>query len=149
MNFLARNSRTHLAQGHCHGGEFTCQARVRVFSSEQIPITLSVLEITLFIHVCPCAMNYVHICICPLRFWLPTSWVILHIFSPFFEPPMPLAAVKPMTVQVSNCRFLGLNKLRHRLLHFPALTDVPVYSITLCHAQRAIRTSVRHLMNLK
>jgi hypothetical protein len=38
-----------------------------------------------------------------------------------------LAAVKPMTVQVPNCRFGGLNKLRHRLLHNPALTEVPVY----------------------
>jgi hypothetical protein len=31
----------------------------------------------------------VHICICPLQFWLPTSWVILLIFSTFFEPPLP------------------------------------------------------------
>jgi hypothetical protein len=29
--------------GHCHGGESTCQARVRVFSSERIPTTLSAL----------------------------------------------------------------------------------------------------------
>jgi hypothetical protein len=43
-----------------------------------------------------------------------------------------LAADKPTTVQVSNCRFLGLNKLRHKLLHYPALTDVPVCSRTLC-----------------
>jgi hypothetical protein len=43
-----------------------------------------------------------------------------------------LTAVKPTTVQVSNCRFLGLNKLRHKLLHYPELTDVPVYSRTLC-----------------
>jgi hypothetical protein len=43
-----------------------------------------------------------------------------------------LAAVKPTTVQVSNCCFLGLNTLRHRLLHYPALADVPVYSRTLC-----------------
>jgi hypothetical protein len=44
-----------------------------------------------------------------------------------------LAAVKPTSVQVSNCRFLGLNKLRHKLLHYPALTDVPVYTIVeLC-----------------
>jgi hypothetical protein len=43
-----------------------------------------------------------------------------------------LPADKPTTVQVSNCRFLGLNKLRHRLLHYPALADVPVYSRTLC-----------------
>jgi hypothetical protein len=43
-----------------------------------------------------------------------------------------LAADKPATVQVSNCRFLGLNKLRHKLLHYPALTDVPVYSKKLC-----------------
>jgi hypothetical protein len=28
----------HPAQEHCHGGEFTCQARVRVFPSEQIPM---------------------------------------------------------------------------------------------------------------
>jgi hypothetical protein len=41
-----------------------------------------------------------------------------------------LAAVNPTTVQVSNCRFLGLNKLRHSLMHYPALTDVPVYSRT-------------------
>jgi hypothetical protein len=41
-----------------------------------------------------------------------------------------LAADKPTTVQVSKCRFLGLNKLRHKLLHYPALTDVPVYSRT-------------------
>jgi hypothetical protein len=40
-----------------------------------------------------------------------------------------LAAVKPTTVQVSNYRFLGVNKLRHKLLHYPALTDVPVYSV--------------------
>jgi hypothetical protein len=43
-----------------------------------------------------------------------------------------LAAVKPTTVQVSNCRFLGLNKLRRRLLHYPALTDIPVCRRTLC-----------------
>jgi hypothetical protein len=47
-----------------------------------------------------------------------------------------LAAVKPRTVQVSNCRFLGLNKLRIKLLHYPALTDVPIYivelSVSLC-----------------
>jgi hypothetical protein len=41
-----------------------------------------------------------------------------------------LVADKPTTVQVSNCRFLGLNKLRHKQLHYPALTDVPVYSRT-------------------
>jgi hypothetical protein len=41
-----------------------------------------------------------------------------------------LAADKPTTVQVSNCRFLGLNKLRNKLLHYPALTDVPVCSRT-------------------
>jgi hypothetical protein len=41
-----------------------------------------------------------------------------------------LAAVKPTNVQVSNCCFLGSNKLRHRLLHYPALTDVPIYSRT-------------------
>jgi hypothetical protein len=35
-----------------------------------------------------------------------------------------LAADKPTTVHVSNCCFLGLNKLRHKLLHYPALTDV-------------------------
>jgi hypothetical protein len=33
---------------------------------------------------------------------------------------------------VSKCHFLGLNELRHRLLHYPALTNVPVYSGTLC-----------------
>jgi hypothetical protein len=43
-----------------------------------------------------------------------------------------LATVKLRTVQVSNCRFLGLNTLRHRLLHYPALIDAPVYSRTLC-----------------
>jgi hypothetical protein len=31
----------HHAQGHCHGGEFTYQAGVQVFLSEQIPVTLS------------------------------------------------------------------------------------------------------------
>jgi hypothetical protein len=41
-----------------------------------------------------------------------------------------LAADKHTTVQVPNCRFLGLNKLRHKLVHYPALTDVPVYSRT-------------------
>jgi hypothetical protein len=41
-----------------------------------------------------------------------------------------LAAEKPTTVQVSNCRFLVLNNLRHKLLHYPALTDVPVCSRT-------------------
>jgi hypothetical protein len=38
----------------------------------------------------------VQICICPLRFWLPTFWAILHIFSPFLEPP----------VSLKNTRFL-------------------------------------------
>jgi hypothetical protein len=38
-----------------------------------------------------------------------------------------LAADKPTTVQVSNCRILGLNKLRQKLLHYTALTEVPVY----------------------
>jgi hypothetical protein len=41
-----------------------------------------------------------------------------------------LAADKPTAVQVSNCRFLDLSKLRHKLLHYPALTDVSVYSRT-------------------
>jgi hypothetical protein len=41
-----------------------------------------------------------------------------------------LAADKPTTVQVSNCCFLGLNKLKHKLLHYPALTDVSVCSRT-------------------
>jgi hypothetical protein len=41
-----------------------------------------------------------------------------------------LAADKPTTVRVSNCRFLGLNKLRQKLLHYPALTEVPVYRRT-------------------
>jgi len=30
-----------------------------------------------------------HTCICPLCFWLPTSWAVLPIFSPYFEPPLP------------------------------------------------------------
>jgi hypothetical protein len=38
-----------------------------------------------------------------------------------------LAAVKSTTIQVSDCRFWGLNKLRHMLLHNPALTEVIVY----------------------
>jgi hypothetical protein len=46
------------------------------------------------------------------------------------EIGLNLAAVKPTNFQVSNCRFLGVNKLTHRLLHYPALTDVPVYSRT-------------------
>jgi hypothetical protein len=37
------NSLTHHTQGHCHGGESTYQARVQVFSSEHIPVTLSAL----------------------------------------------------------------------------------------------------------
>jgi hypothetical protein len=37
-----------------------------------------------------------------------------------------LAAVKSTTVQVSDCRFSGFNKLRHRLLHNRVLTEVPV-----------------------
>jgi hypothetical protein len=49
-----RDLLTHHAQRHCHGGEFTCQARVRVFSSEQIPVTLTALPNNT---VCPCAMN--------------------------------------------------------------------------------------------
>jgi hypothetical protein len=31
----------HRVQGHCHGEESTCQVKVLVFSSEQIPVTLS------------------------------------------------------------------------------------------------------------
>ena len=31
----------------------------------------------------------VHICICPLRFWLRASWFILRTFSSFLEPPVP------------------------------------------------------------
>jgi hypothetical protein len=41
-----------------------------------------------------------------------------------------LAAERPTNFQVSNCRFWRLNrlnKLRHRLLHSPALTKIPVY----------------------
>jgi hypothetical protein len=38
-----------------------------------------------------------------------------------------LAADKPTTVQMSNSRFLGLNKLRHKLLHYPALMFVFVF----------------------
>jgi hypothetical protein len=44
MDFLTRKSRTLNASyaGHCHEGDSTCQARrVRVFSSEQIPVILS------------------------------------------------------------------------------------------------------------
>jgi hypothetical protein len=40
---LSHELLTHHAQGHCHGGESTYQARVWVFSSEQIPITSSAL----------------------------------------------------------------------------------------------------------
>jgi hypothetical protein len=43
-----------------------------------------------------------------------------------------LSAVKSTTDQVSDCRFWGLNKLRHRLLHNPALTEVPVYIRKKC-----------------
>jgi hypothetical protein len=38
-----------------------------------------------------------------------------------------LATVKPTKIQVSNGRFGGLNKLRHSLLHKPALTEISVY----------------------
>jgi hypothetical protein len=47
-----------------------------------------------------------------------------------YKRGLNLAADKPMTVQVSNCCFLGLNKLRHKLLDYPAVTDVPVCSRT-------------------
>jgi hypothetical protein len=43
-----------------------------------------------------------------------------------------LAAVRPTTVQVFDCHFWRLNNLRHRLLHSPALTEVPVCIITKC-----------------
>jgi hypothetical protein len=43
-----------------------------------------------------------------------------------------LEAVKPTTVQVSDCRVWVLNKLKHRLLHNSALTEVPVYIRTKC-----------------
>jgi hypothetical protein len=43
-----------------------------------------------------------------------------------------LVAVKPTTLQVSNCLFGGLNNLRHRLLRKPALTEVSVYIRILC-----------------
>jgi hypothetical protein len=43
-----------------------------------------------------------------------------------------LAAVKSTTGQVSDCGFWGLNKLRYRLLHNPALTEVTVYIRTKC-----------------
>jgi hypothetical protein len=38
-----------------------------------------------------------------------------------------LVAVRPTTVQVSNCRFGDFNNLRHKLLHSTALTKVPVH----------------------
>jgi hypothetical protein len=37
-------------QGHCNDGESTYQAEFRVFSSEQIPATLSALPNKLLIH---------------------------------------------------------------------------------------------------
>jgi hypothetical protein len=40
---------------------------------------------------------------------------------------LELVAVKPMTVQVSNCPLGLLNKLMHRLLYIPALIDVPLH----------------------
>jgi hypothetical protein len=43
-----------------------------------------------------------------------------------------LEADRPTTVQVSDCRFWRLNKLMHRLLHSPALTEIPVYIRTKC-----------------
>jgi hypothetical protein len=45
--FLSQETRKllmHHVQGNCHGEGFTCQARVLVFSSEQIPVTLSALS---------------------------------------------------------------------------------------------------------
>jgi hypothetical protein len=36
----------------------------------------------------------VHICICPLCFQFPTSWIILHIFSSFLEPPVPFKNIR-------------------------------------------------------
>jgi len=43
MEFLARKLLTYHAHVHCHGRESTYQPRVRVFSSKQIPVTLSAL----------------------------------------------------------------------------------------------------------
>jgi hypothetical protein len=75
--FLSREltNSTHHMQGRCPIGESTCQARDWVFSSKQIPVTLSALpHKTVDSH---------------LHFWLLSSWGILHIFSPFLELPMP------------------------------------------------------------
>jgi hypothetical protein len=44
MDFVARNSQnlnTSRAGGHSHGEESTCQARVQIYSLEQIPLTWS------------------------------------------------------------------------------------------------------------
>jgi hypothetical protein len=38
-----------------------------------------------------------------------------------------MAAVKTTTAQISNCRIGVLNKLMPRLLHIPALTDIPIH----------------------
>jgi hypothetical protein len=46
---------------------------------------------------------------------------------------LSLVAVKPTTVQMS-CRFGGLNKLRHGLLHGPALTVYILYIMYKCIA---------------
>jgi hypothetical protein len=52
--------------------------------SKQIPVTLSALP-NITVH-----LYSVHICISSMWFWLPTPWVILHVFSPLLEPSMPL-----------------------------------------------------------
>jgi hypothetical protein len=68
MDFLARNSRT--LPGHCHGGESTSQARVWVFSFEQIPVTLSALSnntvYLLFVHTLSIFASVLCVFGCPL-----------------------------------------------------------------------------------
>jgi hypothetical protein len=43
MDFLVRNLQANYVQGHCHGGESTCQVRFQTFSTKHIPVTLSAL----------------------------------------------------------------------------------------------------------
>jgi hypothetical protein len=78
-------------QGHCHGGESTCQVRVQVFSSKQIPYSILLLLVSHPIF----DLSAPRVLLCPhshlsFAFSAAHFLVILHIFSLFLEPPKPL-----------------------------------------------------------
>jgi len=82
----------------------------------------------------------VHICICPLHFWLPTSWVILHIFSPlnclchsktlnFFIAYSPKATVDRANVSLALLPIFTQNLMFIHCSTFLSLIFLP----TVCH----------------